>query len=315
MSRRRARAPSATRAPRAPRDWEVRSEIARPRASFEELEIRASDGTVLRALVDDPPEGVALSGTVVLAHAMLARKSTFGRRDRPGLSSELAARGFRTVAFDFRGHGDSVGLPEWGYDDLVRRDLPAVVECARARGDDKPVIVLGHSLGGTVALAAQGSGRIDADALVVVGSNIWLRRLEPSRLRWAAKTAIARAVLAVSSRASGLPARRLRLGTDDASGRYVADLFRGVTDDAWSSADGRDDYFACLAQVRVPVAAVLGERDRLLCHPDSGEAFARRCAGPIAVFGAPAGHMDLVTDERSRTVVAQAVDWAVHALP
>src|SRR5688572_2133309 len=82
---------------------------ATPRASFEELEIHAADGAVLRAVLDDPPDGAPFRCTLVLAHAMFCSKSTFGRRDRPGFASALAARGFRTVAFDFRGHGDSSG--------------------------------------------------------------------------------------------------------------------------------------------------------------------------------------------------------------
>ena len=74
-----------------------------PRASFEELEIRTTDGIALRAVVDDPPEGIELRGTCVMAHAMFARKTEFGRRDRAGLAQAYAAGGWRTIAFDFRG--------------------------------------------------------------------------------------------------------------------------------------------------------------------------------------------------------------------
>ena len=307
-------APRSRARARSKRKWEVRQHVAAPRSSFEELEIHTSDGASLRALVDDPPEDVELRGTLVLAHALFARKTSFGRRDRPGLSSALGARGFRTVAFDFRGHGDSQAPREWGYDDLVRHDLPAVVDCARARGEDKPVVVLGHSLGGHVALAAQGTSRIAADAIVALGTSVWLREIERSRLRWAAKSVIARVTLALSARAGGIPARRLRIGSDDAPEPYLRDLLRGVTDHEWRSRDGSENYLASLALVRAPVAAVLGERDLLTCSPAAGEAFARRCRGPVAFFRAPVGHMELVTSTRARDAVLAAAEWAFDQL-
>jgi predicted alpha/beta hydrolase len=294
------------------REWQVRATVASPRSSFEELEIRTSDGAALRALVDDRPEGHELRATLVLAHAMFARKSSFGRRDRPGLSSVLTARGFRTIAFDFRGHGDStVPGSDWGYDDLVRHDLPAVVEYARARGEEKPVLTVGHSLGGHVALAAQGTGRIAVDAIVAIAANVWLRELERSRVRWAAKRAIARTMLAISARANGIPARKLRVGSDDVPDRCLRELLRSVTGGRWTSADEKDDYLGSLARVKVPVAAVFGDRDRIQCHASAGEAFARRCSGAVTLFRAPLGHMELVTSPRAYGSVLDAVEWAL----
>jgi predicted alpha/beta hydrolase len=295
------------------RQWEVRTAVAMPRAPLDELEIRTSDGAVLRAVVLEPPPAVPLRATAILAHAMFARRSSFGRPDRPGLAQRLTERGLRTVAFDFRGHGESTSPSSaWGYDDLVRHDLPAVVECARARAEGGPLIVVGHSLGGHVALAAQGTSRIDTDGVVAIATNVWLRACEPSTLRWTAKQAIARSLLAVSAKVGSLPARRLRFGSDDAPDSYVRDLFRGVTGDAWQSRDGREDYLAALPSVTVPVAAVVGDRDRVMCHPTAGEAFARRCSGEVAFFHAPVGHMELATSPHGWPAVVDAVEWTLR---
>ena len=287
----------------------MRSPFMTPRSSYEELEIRAFDGARLRAIVEEPPEGTPIRATIVLAHAMFARKSSFGRRGKPGLARALAERGLRAIAFDFRGHGDSAPPPgeSWAYDDLVRSDLPAVVDYARAQAD-LPVLVFGHALGGHVALAAQGTTPL-ADAVVLASANIWHRSLEPSRLRWASKLAIASAMLLGSERANGLRARRLRLGTDDASPACVRDLVRITLQDRWRSADGHDDYLEALASVTVPVASVLGTEDRLLCHPASGEAFARRCGGPVEIFRIAGGHMAPVLGDPA--VALAAVDWAL----
>jgi len=304
-----------------PRTRKKKREVYTPRASFEELEIRTADGVGLRAVVDDPPDGVPLRGTCVMAHAMFARKSEFGRRERPGLAQTYAAAGWRTIAFDFRGHGESV-LPHgarasWSYDDLVRLDLPAVLECARDRSEGLPVLAVGHSLGGHAALAAQGAGRIAADGIIAIGANVWLRELETSRVRWAAKLAAGRLMAESVARVGRLPARRFRIGSDDASGAVISDVLRFMREGRWTSADGADDYLASLARVVVPVCAVSSAGDLLTCHPASAEAFARRCAGPVESIRilrgddgrrAP-GHMEMVTSDRARSKLLDALDW------
>ena len=125
-----------------------------------------------------------------MAHAMFARQSAF-----KFVAPLFRDRGWRVVTFDFRGHGKSA-CSDFGYDDFVERDLPAVVECVRARNERGPVALLGHSLGGHVALAAQGCGLVSLDALVLVaGANLWLRDFEPNAAIWSAKRAIMRRVL------------------------------------------------------------------------------------------------------------------------
>ncbi|MDB4936053.1 MAG: hydrolase of the alpha/beta superfamily [Labilithrix sp.] len=299
-----------------------KSQVHAPRASYEELEVRTEDGVALRAVVDDPPDGVALLGTCVMAHAMFARKTEFGRRDRKGLAHAYAAAGWRTIAFDFRGHGESTlqrGTAEWGYDDLVRHDLPAVVGCARARSDGKPVVVVGHSLGGHVALAAQGTGRLEADGILAIAANVWIRELETSRVRWAAKLALGRVMRESVLRIGRLPARSMRIGSDDASGRFVRDILRFMGAGQWRSYDGRDDYLASLSRVDVPVCAVSSDGDLLTCHPASAEAFARRCSGPLHMVRitrsddargrrAP-GHMEIVTGEGGLPKLLAALAW------
>ncbi len=290
-----------------------------PRASFEELEIRTSDGVALRALVEEPP-GEAI-GTCVLAHAMFARKSEWGRRERPGVAQEWAALGWRTIAFDFRGHGDSGGA-DHDYDDLVRIDLPAVVACARDHGEGKPVIVAGHSLGAHAALASQGTGRLGADAIVSIAGNVWVRELEPSAVRWAAKRAVVASMLAVVRRAGRFPARALRIGSDDEPARYMNQLFGAVERGAWTSADGDEDYLASIPHVRVPVVSIASAGDRINCNPACAEAFVRRCSGPVETLvvrasddgSAPPGHMELVTTPRARSMLVTGLTWVREQL-
>jgi len=232
---------------------------------IEDVEIRCADRVTLRASVREPV-GESF-GTAILAHAMFARRGEF---ERAGFAEHFARRGWRTIAFDFRGHGDSDGKgTEYRYDDFVMHDLPAVTEAARARSDGRPVVVIGHSLGGHVALAAQGIGTMRADAIVGIASNVWMRRTERSSRVRLVQHAVLRAVMAIVARRGYFPARALRQGSDDESASYMRDLARFVFDDKWGSADGAHDYTAALSAIDVPVYSLATAGDRLAARPDA----------------------------------------------
>jgi predicted alpha/beta hydrolase len=321
--------PRGRRSGAAPRARSPKSPQTRRSApAIEAIEIRAADGWSLRADVYEPAQ--APRGVAVLAHAMMARRTEFDRPRAPetgergaeqGLVHFLAERGWRVVAFDFRGHGDSGPRAHEGgryrYDDFVERDLPAVFAFARSRAPRKrPVVLVGHSLGGHTGLAAQGAGLVSFDGIVAVAANIWLRDLEPSPRRWLAKRAVLAGALAICRRVGRFPARALRLGSDDEARGYVEDLARFTRTGAWTNADGRIDYLASLSAVRVPVLQILSDGDRLSCAPECGARFVARCGARHDLVrlthdrdGPPPDHMGLVTSFRSRSAWARAEEW------
>lgn len=290
------------------------------KAESETVEVRTSDGWALRADVDEPagdPVGIA-----VLAHAMMARRSSFERPRGAGVRRMLVERGWRVVSFDFRGHGDSGPAAseggKWGYDDLVRIDMPAMHAFARAREKKKrPVVLVGHSLGAHVGLAAQGTGLVAFDAIVSIAGNIWLRELEDSPPRWAAKRATVVAVATICRRLGRFPARTLRLGSDDESRAYFEDFDRFARTGRWTSADGANDYLAALGEVRAPVLQIVSEGDRLACTPGSGWRFLGLCGGETELLrieqaddGGPApGHMEIVTGGTIASVWDRVEAW------
>ena len=82
-----------------------------------------------------------------------------------GAGERLGAAGYRAVAFDARGHGDSDWAPDGRYDqDSMVEDLVCVVF---ALGNLRPALV-GASMGGGTSLVAVGEDRLDATALVLV---------------------------------------------------------------------------------------------------------------------------------------------------
>jgi pimeloyl-ACP methyl ester carboxylesterase len=99
---------------------------------------------------------------IVLCHGITAT-----RRSVVHGSRRLERGGFRTIAYDARGHGESdpAGGRGYGYPRLVG-DLAAIV--AQEAGEE-PVVVAGHSMGAhtAVSFALRNPGRISA--LVAIG--------------------------------------------------------------------------------------------------------------------------------------------------
>ena len=82
-----------------------------------------------------------------------------------GAGERLAAAGYRAVALDARGHGDSDWAPDGRYDqDVMVEDVVCVLS---ALGNPRPALV-GASMGGGTSLVAVGEDRVDATALVLV---------------------------------------------------------------------------------------------------------------------------------------------------
>jgi lysosomal acid lipase/cholesteryl ester hydrolase len=104
---------------------------------------------------------------VVLCHG-LGLNATFWTITDDHLPSQLVARGYDVYVFDFRGSGDNAhigrldrlnallrqtALPErgercWTVDDLVRFDVPAVLDYVKCETGHDRVNWVGHSLGG-----------------------------------------------------------------------------------------------------------------------------------------------------------------------
>ncbi|MFI6692991.1 alpha/beta fold hydrolase [Streptomyces sp. NPDC050433] len=107
-------------------------------------------------------------GTVLMLHGGGQTRHSWART-----ASRLAALGWRAIALDARGHGDSAWSPTGVYslDDMVG-DLLRVMDTL-----DEPPIVIGASMGGRTALVAAGEypGSVAGLALVDIAP-----RLDPA---------------------------------------------------------------------------------------------------------------------------------------
>lgn len=88
-----------------------------------------------------------------------------GGQDRSrwsGVATTLAETGVRVVAVDLRGHGDSDRSPSRAYDlPDYAGDVAGVLDAV-----DTPVTLVGHSMGGRVAILLAGDARVDRLALI-----------------------------------------------------------------------------------------------------------------------------------------------------
>ena len=112
-----------------------------------------------------PPAGIPVRGTVVLIHGGYWRAAYTLELCRPS-AADLAARGWAAINLEYRRAGSGGGWPETfqdiaaGIDALA--DLTALAALAGAGaaaglGVPQPVIALGHSAGGHLAVWAAGS--------------------------------------------------------------------------------------------------------------------------------------------------------------
>ena len=252
-----------------------------------------------------------------------------------GILTELLAAGVAVLWFDQRGHGQSGPTPtqggRWDYDDLVA-DAGAVAEYLRERLPGCKRVAIGHSLFGHVALAYQARAAAQEtarpahdraaalyDGLVLLAGNVWLRRLEPSWLRFLAKRASFAALLLLSRPLGYLPVRRLGIGTADESGPYLAQMGGWVRTGDWTDRAGRS-YLGALGGVRAPILSIAGAGDRLMAVPDCQLALVRRSSGPVTHWlvgkeqgdAVDAEHMQLVLDARLRPRWRALARWVAE---
>jgi len=85
-----------------------------------------------------------------------------------------ARSGITTYAYDQRGFGHSPQIGLWPLAHVMSLDLVDFVEVVRARHPGLPVIVLGESMGGAVALSAFASFKPpQAQGCILVGPAVW----------------------------------------------------------------------------------------------------------------------------------------------
>jgi len=138
---------------------------------------RTSDGILLFRRTFRP--ATAPIGDLLICHGIGESSSRYIQAARA-----FAEAGWRTVTFDLRGHGRSEGprgyVPAWR---RFQDDLAEQVEGLSS--PDRPLVVIGHSMGGLIAFGAAAAGKIRPAKLVLsapaLDANVarWKRAVAP----------------------------------------------------------------------------------------------------------------------------------------
>jgi acylglycerol lipase len=105
-------------------------------------------------------------GAVIIVHGLKDHSTRYTE-----MASQLALRGYAVHAFDLRGFGSSAGRRVYveSFDEYIE-DLASFVDTTRSREYGKPIFLLGHGLGGAIALEYVLSKKPDLTGLVLSGA-------------------------------------------------------------------------------------------------------------------------------------------------
>ncbi|MEM1428442.1 MAG: alpha/beta fold hydrolase [Pseudomonadota bacterium] len=234
-------------------------------------------------------------------------RTTYARAAR-----SWADAGILTYAYDHRGFGENPTRRQWPGAEVLSADAVAVANALRARHPGLPQTVVGHSMGGGVALAAAGEG-LQADALVLAAPAIAGGRQLSPVLRAGGWTLGA---FAPNRRFTGegvvslqpsdnIDAMRAASASPwhyaDASGRELWGLVR-VSDRAARAA----------ARVKVPTLTLMGAKDEYIPR-GAVEAVHRSIPGARAFVVYPEGWHWLFRDLQAPAVWNDVRDFALSA--
>jgi predicted alpha/beta hydrolase len=195
-------------------------------------------------------------------------------------ASALRAAGLAVVVADLRGTGASQPRPSrasrYGYAELAG-DVGAVLAHAEPARGERPVVLLGHSLGGQACLlhlAGTGEPAVAGLALVAVGLPYW--RVYRGR-RSLSVLALTQGILAAATVLRVWPG--WGFGGRQARG-VIGDWAHTARTGTFPPLDGID-MEAAVARVRTPVLAISLERDQYTPSPTVDQLVGKLVAAPV----------------------------------
>jgi len=304
-----------------------------PYPETERIYARTEDGFDL-ALYRHRPGKRLYQEPVVLCHGLGANRYNL---DWPGhsLADAFAAAGFDTWVCELRGSGNSSkpsmlnDIPaDFTFDDMVNRDLPAIIATVKAHAHSDTVAWVGHSMGGMAMYAYLGQGGRHVRAAFAISSPATFAKGNPMGAMLPLAPALKlfpvfhqrffmRMLAPLISVYFPSPARALanpdnidhhlapRLFVNLMENMNMALLLQGkvwLDSGSLRSADGRIDYYHAMDRITVPFGFAVGSADLIATEKSVRDAY-ERCGSPDKTltvmsraqgFAGDYGHGDIV---------------------
>jgi alpha-beta hydrolase superfamily lysophospholipase len=229
------------------------------------------------------------------------------------VAASLRAQGVAVTGFDSRGHGRSQGQRgHVDHFDDYHVDLGQVVQAARARFPGTPWALMGHSMGGAVALdhVLRQCSQPQADRLVLVAP--WLElRMKVSMPKRAATEVFARLKPTLSI-ANGLRAEEISRNPVVVAKFHEDPLLHHVATAGWFAGilRAQANLRASAAQLQVPTLLVVAGQDRIV-STESAIAFAQQAGSIVTVRRFEALFHEMFLEPERDQVINEIVRWLV----
>jgi alpha-beta hydrolase superfamily lysophospholipase len=217
----------------------------------------------------------------------------------------FADRQISTYAADLRGHGASNGpRGHIGARDGVLEDVSSLISAARRENESLPLLVLGHSLGGNIALHYRLCGEFSTVPSAYLASSPWLR-LHVRIPQWAYMTVKSAARHWPHMRLHALPGtntpqkyRAIDESKDERLTHRWISLQAAV--EGYDTANMLQRQHPCACADARPVFIFQGTGDKI-CSPSGARAFAEAEGGLCTLFEYPGYFHEVYNGSRANS--------------
>ena len=226
---------------------------------------------------------------VILVHGSIESGKIFFSASGKGYAPFLAQNGFDVFVVDLRGKGSSRPLvnarSKASQTDTIMEEIPSIIKKVKEITGSHALHLGAHSWGGVLLLSAYAlfHSEWNIKSMVFFGTKrrIGIRNFNKFKtidLGWTMIGSIATFFCGY------LPAKKLKMGSDDEPGKFYYQLDRWVRSKNWVDPETKFDYREKLQSLMLPpIHFYTGINDTLLGHPDDVQRLADETAQRHAI--------------------------------